>query len=248
MKKKTIIFIQNIDYPQQWAVDIFYYSKYLSKSKKYNIKVIVSKINEDISHSELELIELWKLNYFMFVLKSFLEIKRINKKEEVVYVYFFAQHPLSVILQFFTKYCLKLKTIYDAVSWPIWKWLIPFISKVTIKIGVLLADKYIIIDNWLITKLDLPRNKKHIVIWMWYDEELFYENNDQNLFNKQDNEIIFTYIWTLNKERNLDVFLKAFIENLKLNKNIRLNIIWFWSWEEELKKISWIYLSEYILS
>ena len=28
-RKKTIVFVQNVEYPQQWAVDIFYYSKNL---------------------------------------------------------------------------------------------------------------------------------------------------------------------------------------------------------------------------
>ena len=188
--KKTIVFVQNIEYPQQWAVDIFYYSKYLSKYYNYNIKVIVSKINEDINNDNLELIELWKINYFKFILKSFLEIKKINKNEKIDYVYFFAQHPASVLLQFFVKYLLNIKTIYDIVSWPIWKWFIPFISKITIKLWVFLSNKYIVLDKRLIEKIKLPKNKnkKYEILWMWYDTELFKELKKINLFNKEDNE------------------------------------------------------------
>jgi len=243
---KTIVFIQNVEYPQQWAVDIFYYSKYLSKYNDFKIKVIVSKINEDIYNKNLEIIELWKTNYFKFIFKSFLEIKKINKKENIEYVYFFAQHPLSVLLQFFVKYFFKIKTIYDVVSWPIWKWIIPFISKITIKLWVYLSDKYVVLDKWLIKNLNLSKNKKYEIISMWYDENLFFENKKIDLFNKKDNEIIFTYIWTLNKERNLNIFIKAFIENIKIDKNIKLYFIWFWNWEEKLKKISWKYLNKNI--
>jgi glycosyltransferase involved in cell wall biosynthesis len=81
---------------------------------------------------------------------------------------------------------------------------------------------------------------------MWYDEELFFEKKWLNLFNKKNNEIIFTYIWTLNKERNLDIFIKAFISNLEKFKNIKLYFIWFWNWEENLKNISWKYLNKNI--
>lgn len=244
--KKTIVFVQNIEYPQQWAVDIFYYSKYLSKYYNYNIKVIVSKINEDISNDNLELLELWKINYLKFILKSFLEIKKINKNEKIDYVYFFAQHPASVLLQFFVKYLLNIKTIYDIVSWPIWKWFIPFISKITIKLWVFLSNKYIVLDKRLIEKIKLPNNKKYEILWMWYDAELFKENKKINLFNKKHNEIIFTYIWTLSIQRNLDIFINAFIENIKLNKNIKLYFIWYGSWEENLKSVSMDYLDKNI--
>ncbi len=246
MNKKTIVFVQNIEYPQQWAVDIFYYSKYLSRYKDYNIKVIVSKINEDISNDNLEIIELWKINSLLFIFKSFFKIKKINKSNKINYIYFFAQNPFSVLLQFLIKYLLNIKTIYDIVSWPIWKWIIPFISKITIKLWVLLSDKYIILDKWLIKILNLSKNKKHEIIWMWFDESIFFENKKINLFNKKENEIIFTYIWTLNKERNLDIFIKAFIENIKINKNIKLYFIWFWNWEENLKNISWEFLNKNI--
>lgn len=246
MDKKTIIFVQNIEYPQQWAVDIFYYSKFLSNDNDYKIKVIVSKINEDISNDNLEIIELGKINYFKFIFKSFFEIKKINKNEKINYVYFFAQNPFSVLLQFLVKYLLRIKTIYDVVSWPIWKWVIPFISKITIKLWVNFSDKFVVLDKWLINKLNLSKNKSHEIIWMWYDEAIFYENKENNLFNKKENEIIFSYIWTLNKQRNLDIFLKAFIENIKINKNIKLYFIWFWNWEDDLKTISWKYLNKNI--
>lgn len=244
--KKTIIFVQNIEYPQQWAVDIFYYSKFLSKYNNYKVKVIISKINEDISNENLEIIELWKINYLKFIFKSFFEIKKINKKEKIDYVYFFAQNPFSVLLQFFVKYLLNIKTIYDVVSWPIWKGFIPFISKVTLKFWVFLSDKYVVLDKWLIKILNLSKEKKHEIIWMWYDQDLFFENIKVNLLNKKENEIIFLYIGNLNKERKLDIFLKAFIENIKLYKNIKLYFIWSWSWEDNLKNISWKYLNKNI--
>lgn len=245
-KIKTIIYIQNIEFPQQWAIDIFYYSKYLSKYEDIKVKVIVSKINEDISNKNLEIIELWKINYFSFIIKSFLLIKSINKNQKVDYVYFFAQHPFSVLLQFFVKYFLRLKTIYDIVSWPIWKWIIPFISKVTIKLWVYFSYKYLVLDSWLINKLNLPKNKKYEVVSMWYDEDLFKEIKNINLFNKKENEIIFTYIWTFDSTRNLDIFIKAFIENLKENNNIKLYFIWSGNSEENLKNISNKYLNKNI--
>ena len=81
---------------------------------------------------------------------------------------------------------------------------------------------------------------------MWYNKEVFKEKQWLNLFNKKEGEIIFTYIWTLNKERNLDIFLKAFIENVKHAKNIKLYFIWYWNWEENLKEVSWKYLNKNI--
>ncbi len=246
MKKKTIIFVQNIEYPQQWAIDIFYYSKYLSKYDDVKVKVIVSKINENISSDNLEVIELLKINYLSFIIKSFFLIKKINQKEKIDYVYFFAQHPLSVILQFFVKYLLKIKTIYDVVSWPIWKWIIPFISKITIKFWVYFSDKYVILDKWLIEKLNLLKIKKYEIVSMWYDEKLFKENKKIDLFNKKQNEVFFTYIWTLDNTRNLEIFIKAFIENIKINNNIKLYFIWSWNWEQNLKNISKKYLDKNI--
>lgn len=246
MKKKSIIFIQNIEYPQQWAVDIFYYSKYLSKFEDTNVKVIVSKINDNISNKNLEIIELWKINYLLFIIKSFFLVLNFNKKEKIDYVYFFAQHPFSVLLQFFIKYFLNIKTIYDVVSGPIWKWFISKVSYFSIKIWINLSDKYILDHNWLYDRLKLNNKKIYEIIWIWYDYELFYENKNINLFNKKFNEVIFTYIWTLNIERNLDVFLNAFIKNINENKNIKLYFIWSWSWEYKLKNISKKYLDKNI--
>jgi len=245
-KKKTIIFVQNIEYPQQWAVDIFYYSKYLSKDKNYNIKVIVNKINDDISNENLEIIELWKISWFTFLKQAFNKIKEINKKQKIDYVYFFAQNPFSVLLQFLVKIRLEIDTIYDVISWPIWNWIIHFISKNTIKTWVRLSKKYVVLDKWLTDKLFLQKEKKHQIIPMWYDEEVFKQKQWVNLFNKKDGEIIFTYIWTLNKERNLDIFIKAFKENLNKYKNIKLYFIWYWNWEENLKEVSWKYLDKNI--
>lgn len=244
--KKNIIFLQNVEYPQQWAVDIFYYSKYLSKYEDINVKVIVSKINENISNENLEIIELWKVNYLLFIIKSFFLIKSINKKEKVDYVYFFAQHPFSVLLQIVVKYFLKIKTIYDVVSWPIGKWIISKVSYYTIKMWIFLSEKYILDHNWLYDKLKLKTRKAYEIIGIWYDYEFFYENKSINLFGKKFNEVIFTYIWTLNIERNLDVFIKSFIQNINFYPNIKLYFIWTWTWEKKLKIISKSYLNKNI--
>ena len=246
MEKKTIIFVQNVSFPQQWAVDIFYYAKFLSREKNIRVKVIVSKINEDISSEDLEIIHLWRINYFSFIIKAFWKIRKINWVQKIDYVYFFAQHPFSVLLQFFVKYFLKINTIYDVVSWPIWKGFIPFISKYTIKLWIYLSNKYIVLDEWLINKLNLSKSKNHEIIWMWYDPELFFEKKNIDLFNKKEKDIIFTYIWTLNFERNLNIFIEAFIYNIKENRNLKLYFIWSWNWENKLKEISWEYLNKNI--
>ncbi len=245
--KKTIVFVRNVEYPQQGAIDIFYYSKILSQYKEFNVKVIVSKINENISNNNLEIIELWKINYFNFILKSFFEIKKINKKDKIDYVHFFSFNPFSVFLQFCVKYFLWLKTIYDVVSWPIWKWIIYKIWYFTVKLWIILSDKYILDHIKLKEVLKIKdTNKKFEIIWIWYDDNIFNEKKWLNLFNKKEWEIIFIYIWTLNKERNLNIFLKAFIENIKEYINIKLYFIWYWNWEEYLKNISWEYLNKNI--
>ena len=246
MKKKTIIFVQNVSFPQQGAVDIFYYAKFLSREKNIRVKVIVSEINENISSEDLEIIHLWRINYFSFIIKAFWKIRKINWVQKIDYVYFFAQHPFSVLLQFFVKYFLKINTIYDVVSGPIWKWFIPFISKYSIKLWVFLSNKYIALDEWLIKKLNLPISKNHEIIWMWYDPELFFKNKNIDLFHRKQKDIIFTYIWTLNTERNLDVFLKAFLENVKENINLKLYFIWIGTGEELLKDLAWKYLNKNI--
>ena len=90
------------------------------------------------------------------------------------------------------------------------------------------------------------KEKKHEIIPMWYDDEIFKENKNIDLFEKKENEIIFSYIWTLNIERNLDIFIQAFIENIKVNNNIKLYIIWSWTGEEKLKNISKKYIDKNI--
>lgn len=246
MNKKTIIFVQNIEYPQQWAVDIFYYSKYLAEDPTYEVKVIVSKVNGKNHLDNIEVIELWNINYILFILKSFLLVKKIHKRKPISYVYFFAQHPFSVLIQILIKYILKIKTIYDVVSWPIGNWLSSIISKYTIKLGVKLSYKYVVLDKWLIEKLQLPFKKEHQIIGMWYDNELFFENYSDNIFQKNNGEIIFTYIGTLDKQRNLDIFLMAFINNLKKDKKIKLYFIWYWNSEEKLRYIAWDYIWKHI--
>lgn len=243
---KTIVFIQNTDFPKQWTVDIFYYTKYLSRYKDIQVKVIVSKISENIIQDNIEIIELWKMNYLLFIIKSFFIIKRINKSNNIDYVYFFALHPFSVILQFFVKYLLNIKTIYDVVSWPIGNWLISYIAKITIQLWVFFSDKFVILDRWLIEKVGLLNNKNFEIVPMWFDEEIFNENKNINLFNKCKNDIIFTYIGTLDKQRNLDILLNAFIEQIKINNNIKLYFIWFWNSEKELKNISNEYINKNI--
>mgnify|MGYP000897112668 CR=1 FL=1 len=134
MKQKTIILIQNVHFPQQGAIDIFYYAKYLSQDPNLRIKVIVAQIDETLAHPDLELIALGKTNYLVFVRKAFALIKKIHLQESIDYVYFFAQHPFSVLLQGMVKYLLKIPTVYDVVSGPIGKGFIPWIAKWTIKI------------------------------------------------------------------------------------------------------------------
>lgn len=241
MLSKHIIFVQNVEYPKQWAVDIFYYSKYLSKYPNYKIKVIVSKINEDISNENLEIIELWKINYFSFIWKAFFKIKKINKESKISFVYFFAQHPFSVLLQFFVKYFLKIKTIYDVVSWPIGKWFVAFVSYITIRLGIFFSYKYILDHEKLYWLLNLKSKKHFEVIWVWYDGEVFKKNLDVNLLGKKRGELIFTYVWSLNIERKLDVFLRAFIKNIHKYYFIKLYFIWTWKWIDLLKSISWKY-------
>lgn len=240
-KKKTIVLVQNVEYPQQWAIDIFYYSKYLSYYDDFEVVVIVSKIHDDISSDNLRIIELNNKNYIEFVLKAFKAIQKINKDSQVEYVHFFAQHPLSVVLQFFVKYLLGLKTIYDVVSGPIWNGFIAKISYITIRIWIFLSYFYVLDHKKLYELLGLKNKKKFCVIWIWYDEETFFESSS-NVIQKENQELIFTYIWTLNKERNLDVFVRAFIDNLKQNHQIRLYFIWYWDGEELLKQAAWEYI------
>ncbi len=247
MKKKTLIFVQNVWFPQQWAIDIFYYAKYLSRYDDIHVKVIVSTINNDISHPNLEILAVWNHGYVSFIYKAYRQIQQRHKQHFIEYVYFFAQHPWSVLLQCLIKYTLYIKTIYDVVSWPIGRWILTTIAKYTIKLWVALADRYVVLDQWIQTLLSLPENKKNIIIPMWYDSELFTPNSTVSRIIKKDNEIIFTYIGSLNTERRLDIFLQAFQDAIQhTDRKIALYVIWSWSAESELKTIAWNYLDTHI--
>lgn len=234
-QRKSIVLVQNVWFPQQWAIDIFYYAKYLSKN--YDVKVIVSHIEEDISHQHLEILPIGSHSYVWFVYKAYFLIKQMGLSKSSDYVYFFAQHPFSVILQLLVKYLLQLRTVYDVVSGPIGTNLNSFIARKTIQLWVYLSYKYVVLHEWLIDMLKLPENKNYIVIPMWYDKEHFYEKKWANLFDKKRNELVFCYIGTLNQERRLDVLLKAFLEISEKLPNLKLYFIWSWSWEVLLKKI-----------
>ena len=246
MKKRHIIFVQNVEYPQQWAIDIFYYAKYLSAYDNIKVSVIISKNKYNIWNKNLKIYELWKINYILFIFRSYFTVKNINKNESIDYVYFFAQHPLSVLLQFFVSYTLKIKTIYDVVSGPIWKWLSSWISKKTIQLWVFLSERYVVLDYWLITRLQLTIKKPYEIIWMWYDESLFFENKTASLFDSKDKWITFCYIWTLDARRELHIFIQAFIQNLLIYPSINLYFIWSGNDEQNLKNISKKYLNKNI--
>lgn len=240
MGKKKIVFVHNVEYPQQWWVDIFYYSKYLSRYKDYDITVIVSDINESIKNQNLYIIALWKRNYFSFVIRAFSQIKKIHKNTKIDYVYFFAQHPMSVLLQIWVKYFLRISTIYDVVSGPIWKWFFSLVSKYTIQLWVYFSHFYIVLHEWLIERLQLTKKKPFAVVWMWYDEDIFFPIEEIDLFQKKENEIVFTYIGSLDKNRKLDVIIQSFIYYCKKNENLRLYIIGCWNaWEELINLASW---------
>lgn len=249
---KNLVFVRLQDFPPTSSIDLYYYAKYLWLNWKYNIKLIVGRKVWDIDLKNVEIIEVWVkqnhsiFNIIIFFIKSLFIIKNINKDNKIDFIYFFSMHPVSVILQFFSKYLFKLKTIYDVTSWPIWKWIFAKISYFTIKIWIFLSDKFILDDNWLYKKLNLNTDKKFIDVWIWYDHNIFYEKKWLDLFNKTSDNIIFTYVGNLNRERNLDVFIKAFIENLKNNKNIKLFLIWWWTNELYLNKLSWKYLNNNI--
>lgn len=238
--KKTIVFIQNVEFPQQGAIDIFYYAKYLSKYDDTHVKIIVRKINENISHENLEIVQLWNISYIQFIRKAFLQIKNWHAGYKIAYTYFFAQHPWSVLLQFLVKYILKISTMYDVVSWPIGKSITSTIAKWTIKIWVLLADRYIVLHTWLIKKLGLPLQKKHDIIPMGYDEDIFYPYACDR-FDKKTWDIIFTYIGTLDATRNLDILMGAFVQTIEQYPHIKLYIIWDGNNYNKLVSIAWKY-------
>lgn len=237
MSYKHIVLVQNINFPQQWAVDIFYYAKYLSLNNRYKVTVLIHTNKSKLLSSSLEIIQIQKKN-LQFIIEAFITIRDINKTVPIDYVYFFAQHPLSVLLQAAVKYFLKIKTIYDVVSWPIGKWLIPTLSKYTIKLWVALSNKYVVLDKGLIHLLNLPLEKEYTIVPMWYDPEVFKPIKGINLLEKKEWELIFLYVWTLNTERNLHIFLNAFMKVSKENLFLRLYFIWSWNWEKYLRNIA----------
>ncbi len=235
--KKNIILIHWVDVPQQWAIDLYYYTKYLLLSSDINVKTIVSNLeinNNEISKNNF--IEIWNnyskwfLSSFKFICKAFLTIKKINKEEKIDYIHFFSIHPLSVFLQFIVKYLFKIDTIYDIISWPIWKGPIYYISYITEKVWVYLSKKYIVDHKKLIDLLGFNPNKEYIEIWIW--TEIINRNFNKNLIKKENWNIIFMYIWSLNKDRELELLINVFNN---LENNFKLYIIWKWNDEENLK-------------
>ncbi len=65
---------------------------------------------------------------------------------------------------------------------------------ITIRIGVHISDRYVVLEKRLAEKLKLPKNKAHCIIGMGYDDEIFRPIDHINLFEKKGDEIIFTYI------------------------------------------------------
>jgi len=244
--KKNILFVQNIWFPQQWAVDIFYYAKFLAEDPEYKVTVIVASVTEEIDFENVTIHEMWNISYYRFVSKAFFLIKNLQKEETIDYVYFFAQHPFSVLLQRLVKVFLQCKTIYDVVSGPIGHWITAIISKVTIRLWVYLSDKYVVIDEWIVDNLSLPITKEHLVVPMWFDWSKFFENSDESLHLWNKNEIVFTYIWSLDKKRNLSVFLKAFMKVAATEKHIKLYFIGAWNNERELIDLTWSELNRSI--
>lgn len=237
MKKKKIIFVHNVVYPQQWSVDVFYYSKYLSRYEDMDISVIVSQAKYDPSNNQINFYPTGKVNYFSFVVKALRTIRQLNKQQKIDYVYFFAQHPFSVLVQIITKYIYHIPTIYDVDSGNIGRWFISWLAKRTIKTWVLLSSKYVILDKWLIKKLQLSHKKPHIIVPMWYDPETF-KPQQQDLFKRSKDDIIFTYVGTLDKTRNLEIFVQAFIDNLDRHPSLHLYIIGWGNWKQNIRTIS----------
>lgn len=244
--KKNIILVHWVDVPQQWAIDLYYYTKYLSLSSEINIKTIISNtfLSKEDDFMKNNFIEIWN-NYnkwffssIKFIYKAFIKIKQLNKESKIDYVHFFSMHPMSVVLQFFVKYFLRISTIYDIISWPIWKWPIYYISYISERLWVFFSKKYVIDNENLINLLNFSSNKTHIEIWIWceYKNINFIKNS---FIEKKENEIIFTYIWTLNKDRELLTFINVFNDLTKIDNVIyKLFIIWRWDNEENLKNYS----------
>jgi len=241
--KKNIVLIHWVDVPQQWAIDLYYYTKYLSLNQNINVKTIISNVflwNND-SFMKDSFIEIWNnynkwlLSSIKFIYYAFIELKKINRINKIDYVHFFSMHPMSVILQFFVKYFLRIDTIYDIISWPIWKWLVYNISYITEKIWIFLSKKYIIDHKKLINLLSISTEKKYIELWIWC--EIKNNLNYENYFNKKKNEVIFMYIGSLNKDRELLNLIYTFNKLSEVKDfTYRLIIIWKWDDEQNLKR------------
>lgn len=250
--KKNIIFVRLQEFPPNSSIDMYYYAKYLGMSDQFDIDVIVGEKKEKIKLANTKIHETWlaqKNNFItllLFFWRTIQIIKRIKKNKQIDYVYFFSMHPISILIQGYVKYIYKLKTIYDVTSGPIGHNLYAKISYISIKLWIRLSHKYILIDQGLYSKLQLRTKKPYEIIWMGYDEHVFYPQAWVDIFHKQPHEIIFTYIGTLNTERNLDIFIQAFIENIHINHHIKLYFVWSWTWEEKLKHVAQKYINKNI--
>jgi len=225
--KKNIVFVRLQEFPPTNSIDMYYYVKYLSKLWEYSIDVItwIKSKKLDFKDVDIHYTDLPQknnfINQFYFLFRTIKLLHNIKRNKKIDYVYLFSMHPVSVLIQFYSKSILKIKTIYDVTSWPIGNSFYSRISYFTIKIWILLSDKFILDDHGLYDTLNLVTNKKYTDIWIWYDDYLFIENKWIDKFNKKDDDIVFTYIWTLNSERNLDIFIRAFIKNIKKYNELR---------------------------
>jgi len=236
--KKNIILVHWVDIPQQWAIDLFYYTKYLSLSPDINVKTIISKsfLSENDSFMKESIIEIWHnynkwfLSSIKFIYYSFLELKRINKINKIDYVHFFSMHPMSVVLQFLVKYLLKIDTIYDIISWPIGRGSIYYISYITEKLWIILSKKYIIDHEKLVKLLWFSKKKEYIDLWIWC--EIKNDLKYKNYLDRKENEIIFMYIWSLNIDRELSIVIDVF-NKLSNKKDLIYKLVIIWKWDDE---------------
>ena len=237
--KKNIVLIHWVDVPQQWAIDLYYYTKYLSLSNDINVKTIISNafLWKNDSFLKDSFIEVWNnynkwfLSSIKFIYYAFLELKKLNKINKINYVHFFSMHPMSVVLQTLVKYFLRIDTIYDIISWPIWKWPIYYISYFTEKLWIILSKKYIVDHEKLVKLLWFSKNKGHIELWIWCEIKTNLKYN--NILEKKENEIIFMYIWSLNKDRELSTMIDVFNE-LSNKKDFVYKLIVIWKWNDEI--------------
>jgi glycosyltransferase involved in cell wall biosynthesis len=240
MDKKRIIFVQNVDFPQQGAIDIFYYAKYLARM---NVEVIVicREEKEKLEDQRIQIIQIWNTSYVQFICHAFFRIRKMAQEKNIDYVYFFAQHPGSVVLQFFVKYILKIKTIYDIVSWPIGNDLLAQIWRYIIRAGVFLSEKFVIDHQGLYRHLWIHSKKPSEIIWIGYDHEKFKPMKKNNIFNQKD-IINFTYIWSMDRKRELVKIIEAFKYILtEYPATVRLNLIWSGNDVDHLKNTAWRY-------